>query len=79
MGDEKTERQNTNVGPLFSEDALQRLRDELSFRMMMDPLIAAVKAVLRHEMETDQPFRQPYHRLMQALVNVTGSDDLGEK
>ena len=42
-------------------------------------LIRAVKAVLRHEMETDQPFRQPYHGLMQALVNVTGSDDLGDK
>ena len=42
-------------------------------------LIRAVKAILRHEMETDQPFRQPYHGLMQALVNVTGSDDLGEK
>lgn len=79
MEDKTAERQELSVGPLFSEDALQRLRDELSFRMMMDPLIAAVKAVLRHEMETDQPFRQPYHRLMQALVNVTGSDDLGDK
>lgn len=46
MTDETTERQDLSVGPLFSEDALQRLRSELSFRMMMDPLIAACDEAL---------------------------------
>ena len=46
MTDKTTERQDLSVGPLFSEDALQRLRSELSFRMMMDPLITACDLAL---------------------------------
>lgn len=46
---------------------------------MTDPqkrLLLAVQDVLRLEMETDKPFRKPYHALMQAYCDVTHTDPL---
>lgn len=78
---DETKRPLSGEYPTMAQVALMKKADEAMSKAhnLHADLIAAVKAVLRHEMETDQPFRQPYHGLMQALVNVTGSDDLGEK